>query len=145
MIHTDVIKLFQENKNIFPHIRTDYLKRCIDSNRIITHYHDSKLIGILIWFEYKKRSTMKLDQILVDAEFRGKGISNILFLKFEELARLHNASKIILWVRAANDRAKAFYKKMGMHETDTCTWNEKGTLIDGVKFEKMSDKQITIF
>lgn len=140
MTHTDIIKLFQENKDIFPHIRTDYLKRCVDSGRTISYYHGNTLVGVLIWFQYRK-SIMKLEQILVDSKFRGLGISKLLFLHFEVLAKARVTSKIILWVRASNTQAIGFYRKMGMTNTDTCTWNEQGTRIDGIKFEKLSEKQ----
>ena len=123
----EIYEIFKQYKHIFPHIRTDYLKRMILSGNMI--YQD----GVVITFnQYKhrqrqghlhaQRDDFVLKQIATSAT--EKGVTRKVMTEFFEWC---SPFPVWLSVRTDNARARAFYVKMGMEETGTMTW-AKGTL-----------------
>ena len=140
---------FKKNRDVFPHIRTDYLKRQIKNNNVI--YQDGV---ILIVGQYKRKGTLGnvqyfkddviIHQILNTQKGSGKAkkVINEYFAAYQEDVDKRwgkkyptntftdyglVVGKIILSVRSANSRARRFYKKMGMSVIGNISWS-KGTI-----------------
>ena len=123
----EIWEIFKKYKHIFPHIRTDYLKRMIAEKKMI--YQD----GVVITFnQYKHRQAQghlqaqKDDYVLkqIVATEQGKGETRRVVELFFDYC-----SPYTVWqaVRTDNERARAFYVKIGMQEVSETTW-AKGTL-----------------
>ncbi len=120
---------FKKNRDVFPHIRTDYLKRQIKNNNVI--YYEGV---ILIFGEYKRRGTLgdfqynKGDLIIhqILNSRKGNGNARIIMNRFITANDTQSRS-IILSVRSANTRARRFYEKMGMSVVGNISWS-KGTI-----------------
>ena len=123
----DVYKILYTYKNIFPHVRNDFVKHMIDSQSVI---YDS---GVVIIFKKYKRRTRIGNYIANKDDWVIKQIAN------QSLGN-GNASKVIsafidenkhvvLSVRKNNERAIAFYKKNGFRVVGTVTWRND---IDGL-------------
>ena len=52
----------------------------------------------------------KLDQLLLDPEWRGRGVGKSLFAEAKRLM----PGGFTLWANVANDRARGFYERQGM-------------------------------
>lgn len=102
------------------------------NDEIKKNYHylvsdeDSKIIGIVTWQMHglPKHQLCELDRIAVLPEFRGKGIAERLFNALIEDANKeykkfgYKLRKLYILTHADNERAQAFYKRMGcMHES----------------------------
>jgi len=60
------------------------------------------------------RKTLYIDDLCVDAAYRGKGVAAALYQKVCEYARELKYDAVTLNVWCGNDRAMAFYKKCGL-------------------------------
>ena len=124
--------IFKKYKNVFPHIRTDYLKRQIKSRNVIFENN-----VVLITSKYKRKvnlgnrtfdkDTIIIHQIVNDAI--GNGCSSVLFKKFLNEVR----NKIILTVRKSNEIARRFYKKNNFKKVGKIFWSNNQ--IEGVIYE----------
>jgi diamine N-acetyltransferase len=56
---------------------------------------------------------LEVDQISVNENYRGQGIGQMLMDKATELAKEHKIKNIVLAVRAFNEGAIRFYKRLG--------------------------------
>jgi hypothetical protein len=111
---------FQQRKDIFPHVRKDYLQRMIASSQCI--FQD----GVIIIFHvYRKPTTVGnfriprgvtvLHQILRTGETRAREITKE-FLNDQD-------GDTILFVRKTNLRARAFYESLGMSHKGSHSWS----------------------
>jgi len=129
----EIYSVFKQNRKIFPHIRTDYLKRQIKRNNVI---FDSGVI--LIKGVYKKtvhlgnqtyqKGTNIIHQI-VNSE-KGNGNANKVLNNF--LTSIKN--KVILTVRNSNKVARNFYEKNDFKQAGLINWSNN--TIKGVIYEK---------
>ena len=129
-----VWNIFKKHRNIFPHLRTDYLKRQIVVDNVI---FDKGVV--IVNNEYKRqvklnnkvfeKGTYIIHQI-VNA-VRGNGNATKVLKKF--LNSLTNARSCILTVRKSNLVARKFYEKMGFKKVDTISWSNK--TIKGIIYE----------
>ena len=87
---------------------------------------DNKIVGIATWKMHglPKHMLCELDRIAVLEEFRGKGVSKQLFDTLIKDANIeygkqgHKLRKLYLLTHDNNERAQAFYRKIGFtHET----------------------------
>ena len=80
-------------------------------------YKGGTAVGLANCFEgfstFACRPLVNVHDMAVLPEFRGRGISQLLLQKIEQLAREKNCCKITLEVLEGNDAAKAAYLKFG--------------------------------
>jgi RimJ/RimL family protein N-acetyltransferase len=124
--YEDIIKIFYENRSIFPHIRTDYLKRMIESKKCF--YKD----GVVITFNQYKR-TNKIGDVYANKnsytikqivnKHKGNGKAAEILKEFLQSVQ----QPVYLSVRADNVRANSFYKKMNFELVGTINW-KNGTI-----------------
>ena len=124
--------IFKKYKNVFPHIRTDYLKRQIKSRNVIFENN-----VVLITSKYKRKvnlgnRTFDKDTIIIHQIVNddiGNGCSSVLIKKFLNEVR----NKIILTVRKSNKIARRFYEKNNFKEVGKIFWSNNQ--IEGVIYE----------
>jgi len=124
--------IFKKYKNVFPHIRTDYLKRQIKNRNVIFENN-----VVLVTSKYKRKvnlgnrtfdkNTIIIHQIVNDDV--GNGCSSVLIKKFLNEVR----NKIILTVRKSNKIARRFYEKNNFKEVGKIFWSNNQ--IEGVIYE----------
>ena len=135
----DVWDIFKKHRDIFPHLRTDYLKRQIVVDNVI---FDEGVV--IVNNEYKrqvklnnkvfKKGTYIIHQIVNSV--RGNGNATKVLKKF--LNSLINVQSCILTVRKSNMVARKFYERMGFKKVDTISWSNK--TIKGIIYEiKLND------
>lgn len=146
----DVYRLFThpEHQKYFPHIRADYVRRAVNEERIVTVYEGTQLIGVIIYMIYStsrstqmgNRGDIQLAQIVIHPDYYGSGVANLLFDQLVSLGNDIGSRRIVLSVRKENERAIAFYKKLGMECIGEKSWSY-GT-IPGWIFEYKLDPPI---
>ena len=120
----EVKNIFYQYRDIFPHIRTDYLTRQIEGGHCILKD------GIVITYNFYKRPQSigtvlagKFDCILhqiVKDSNKDTSASSVL-KEFFEYAR----TNVWLSVRRDNVVAKKFYEKNGMKLVGECSWADE--------------------
>ena len=137
----EVKDIFYQHKEWFPHIRTDYMRRMIESGHLILDN------GVIITYNYYKRNyklvrsslgemSQKIimqpnDCILhqIAAKNRNGSASEVLQRFFKWTKR-----RVFLSVRSDNVIAKKFYEKNGMKLVGQTSWTK-----DGVKGALLGD------
>jgi ribosomal protein S18 acetylase RimI-like enzyme len=80
-------------------------------------YVDSEPAGLINCFEafssFQCKPLINIHDVIVSANFRGLGISQLMMKKVEEMARNRSCCKITLEVLEGNEVAKSSYKKFG--------------------------------
>lgn len=123
--YKEIFDIFRKYKEIFPHIRQDYLKRMIAADNVI--YKD----GVVIVFQkYKKktklgdytaeRGTYILHQI-VNAN-AGNGKTDEVFQDFLNKVIDDESPGIVLTVRTNNKRACKYYEQCSFEKVGTINW-----------------------
>ena len=126
---------FKKNRDIFPHIRSDYVKRQIKKNNVIFQdgvvliYNKYKRSGRLGTTEYKKDDVI-IHQIL-NCEMGNGNATKVmqLFIIFK-LGLQRNCR---LTVRSSNSRARSFYERQEMKIMGDISW--KDNTIEGKIYE----------
>ncbi len=73
-----------------------------------------KLLGFILFSENSlSEGVIELLWIVVDPEFQGKGLAEVLFMEFLNEIRKKNARLIVLETSERHARARGFYRKMG--------------------------------
>jgi RimJ/RimL family protein N-acetyltransferase len=130
----EVWSILMQYKNIFPHLRYDYMTRKVTSNETVFDQ------GVVITFtKYKKKtklgniSAFGGDYIIhqIAAKNQGDGSAKKIIVDFLNWI---DSPKCWLTVRKSNDRAIKFYQKIGFKEVGYIDWNEKGFKLPGVVF-----------
>ena len=140
----EVRELVNLYKDIFPHIRDDYLSKVIDNGNILYTKDGSGLLGIIIFKRYVKNTKyvnagdFELSQIIV--KNKGKGIGSSLYYGFERLVIKQGAKSIVLTVRESNTIARNFYDKIGMNVVGKISW--KNGSIPGLVYKKVLVKTL---
>lgn len=93
------LKLYLENNNAF----------------LFGKYITNKLVGFVWCFEYEYlyEKRMHINQIVVNSDYRGKGISKELLKTVEDFTRGNNIDVIDLYVSNSNKIAENLYEKNG--------------------------------
>ncbi|MCD6521323.1 GNAT family N-acetyltransferase [Candidatus Calescamantes bacterium] len=91
-----------------------------DKNGFFVAQEGTQLIGFASihtqWWDRKEGKTAELHEIVVKAEYQGKGVGKSLFEKAKDYALSEGRDKITLWVGEKNSRAREWYKKLGFEE-----------------------------
>jgi len=110
-------------KTYFPHIRTDYIQRKIESGNVVLE--DGVVIIFGVYKRKQKIGTVEsergdahIGQIVTSQQGNGKA-KDVLHKFFNEMN-----SKVWLTVRSENERARAFYVRNGMQEVGTTSWSD---------------------
>ena len=127
--------IFYQYKELFPHIRTDYMRRMIESGNLILDN------DVIITYNYYKRnykwdksSMGEMNQKIImqpndcilhqiAAKYHNGSASQVLQKFFEFV----NPRRVFLSVRSDNEIAKKFYLKNNMKLVGTTSW-ARGTL-----------------
>lgn len=121
---TVIYGAFQTRKDVFPHVRSDYVHRACEQGRCI---YDSGIV--IIWQQYVKtvrlgsvtipKGSVMLHQILNTTDARETAAD--VFKRFCELVK--GLGPIYLSVRESNARARRFYEKHGMTPAGRIAWS----------------------
>ena len=120
----EVKNIFYQYRDIFPHIRTDYLTRQIEGGHCILKD------GIVITYNFYKRPQPigtvlagKFDCILhqIVKDSNKYTSAGLVLQEFFEYAR----TNVWLSVRRDNVVAKKFYEKNGMKLVGECSWADE--------------------
>lgn len=120
--YDEIWSVFKKNRDIFPHIRADYLKREINKSNVI---FDSGVIIVKGVYQKKvhlgdqtfEKGTSIIHQI-VNSE-RGNGNASKILKKFLD----ESNDKVILTVRKSNEVARNFYERNNFKQTGTINWS----------------------
>ena len=151
-----IVEIFKQHKQFFPHIRTDYLKRCImnsdsDSKLESKNQCNNSMIfdkGVAITYSvYKRKNPIGNvmahpgDCILHQIVTKNRdGSAKEILHKFFEYVN----TKVFLSVRRDNEIAKKFYIKNGMTKIGEIFWSN-GTIPGDVYLYKDINKTIERF
>jgi RimJ/RimL family protein N-acetyltransferase len=117
----EVMRLFQQHKEFFPHIRQDYVKRKILANNLILE--DNVVIAFSLYKKDVKLGNLSVPkgQIMlhqIAAGIQGDGSASRVLNKFLQYA----GNNVWLSVRANNERAKRFYEKHQFQVVGQISW-----------------------
>ncbi len=112
----------------------DYLP----NNKYFKVIDGKKLIGEAITTEL--RGSIELDLILVDKEYRGKGIGKLLLETIENYVRNIEADGIKVWTSSWEDAE--FYNKMGFSQKLKIPLKTKGCFSGKEQFELLFYKSL---
>jgi len=134
---TAIYRHFQAQRDVFPHIRQDGLKRRVGAHQCI--YQD----GVIVMYQrYRKRTrvgnvqiparSIMLHQILNSRQFSGKG-GEVLEQFVREIVKPAGGD---LYVTVGNENAVArrFYERNGMKIVGTVAW--KNRTIPGLVYRR---------
>ena len=118
----EIKNIFYQYKDIFPHVRTDYIMRQIESNNCV---YDN---GIVITFNFYKKpqkiGTVEarpghciLHQIVRDKDNKDASAASVMKSFFE-----WTMTDVWLSVRRDNEVAKKFYERNGMKKMGEIHW-----------------------
>ena len=137
----EVKDIFYQHKELFPHVRTDYMRRMIESGHLILDN------GVIITYNYYKRnyklvrsSLGEMSQKIImqpnDCILHQIAAKNRNGSASEALQRFFKWTKrrVFLSVRSDNVIAKKFYEKNGMKLVGQTSWTK-----DGVKGALLGD------
>jgi hypothetical protein len=122
----EIHALFQNRKDVFPHVRQDKLRRMIEAGQVV--WQD----GVVITYQqYKKRTrvgevqipagSIMLHQILNSRQFSGKG--GEVFEQFVKEIVRPAGGDLYLSVRKENAVACSFYERHGMKVVGKVSWS----------------------
>lgn len=103
-----------------PYSQEEFEKIVDDPETIaIVSQEEDKVIGLCIGTLRKKSGmvemrTLYMDDLVVDRDYRGKGIASQLYREMEERGRKAGAKRLDLMVWEFNERARRFYENQGM-------------------------------
>lgn len=141
--HKEIYAEFYKRRDIFPHIRADYIKRMVEVGHCVFEK------GVIITYQqYKKdvkmgnvsipKGSIMLHQILNTAQFSGAGRE--IFDRFFTEVVTPLQGDLYLSVRADNIVARSFYKKVGMIQIGEVDWQIKGQPLPGVVYLKYTPR-----
>lgn len=139
----DKIKeIFKKYRHLFPHVRQDYIrsmitkKQCVLEKDVViffTQYKRSNKIGSVV----APKNSWTVKQIV--ALNQGDGSAKEVLENFLSFVN----DDVYLSVRADNDRARRFYRKLGFEQVGTISW--KSGLIDGCVYVWRNNKTTNVF
>jgi len=87
------------------------------SGRTFAAWADGAITGLATGFPEETGPGWHLVGMWVAPEHRGEGVADKLVGEVCELARQSGAPSVTLWVTDVNDRARAFYRRLGFEPT----------------------------
>lgn len=136
-----IVAIFKQHRNIFPHVRTDYIRRMIKAGRCFinngvvitfTKYVRKNKIGSTV---IAPKGSICIKQIATANPGNGKTIEEL-----ENFMAMWNPNQLcFLSVRENNHRAIKFYNKTGFCESGSIEWNSKNSptgKISGIVFSR---------
>ena len=136
----DIMNVFKQYGDLFPHIRGDKITTMIENNKVIweedvlityNHYKRKQKLGLIEQSMFGKGVYIKVpyeaqenDCILhqIAAKNQGDGSGKRVFERFLEF---NKGRDIILSVRSENKRAIAFYEKYGFKDKSDIEWGRE--------------------
>jgi GNAT superfamily N-acetyltransferase len=92
------------------------LRKCVMARSVLA-YVDGKAVGLINCFEgfstFACQPLLNIHDVIVLREFRGRGLSKLMFAKVEEIAREMGCCKLTLEVLAGNAVAQGAYRAVG--------------------------------
>ncbi len=80
-------------------------------------FNGDKFLGFILFSENSlSEGVIDLLWIVVDPEFQGTGLAEVLFIEFSNEIRRRNARVIVLETSERHARARGFYRKMGFEK-----------------------------
>lgn len=94
------------------------------NGKIFLYKDNEKIVGLIIGvinndatirYDFKAPKRGRITELVVDKEYRGKGIGKELLLKMKEHLKSNGCEKIMIAVFGYNESAIKFYKENGFH------------------------------
>lgn len=98
------------------------VKKC--NGKILLYKDDEKIVGLIVGiinndetirYDFKAPKRGRITELVVDKDYRGKGIGKELLLKMKEHLKSNGCEKILIAVFGYNASAIRFYKENGFH------------------------------
>lgn len=98
------------------------VKKC--DGKILLYKDNEKIVGLIIGivnneetkeYDFNAPKRGRITELIVDKEYRGKGIGKELLLKMKEYLKSNGCEKIMIAVFGYNESAIRFYKENGFH------------------------------
>ena len=98
------------------------VKKC--NGKILLYKADEKIVGLIVGiinnddtirYDFKAPKRGRITELVVDKDYRGKGIGKELLLKMKEHLKSNGCEKILIAVFGYNESAIRFYKENGFH------------------------------
>ena len=98
------------------------IKKC--NGKILLYKDNERIVGLIIGIvnndetvrcDFKAPKRGRITELVVDKEYRGKGIGKELLLEMKEYLKSIGCEKIMIAVFGYNDDAIRFYKENGFH------------------------------
>ena len=98
------------------------VKKC--NGKILLYKDNDKIIGLIIGiinndetirYDFKSPKRGRITELVVDKDYRGKGIGKELLLKMKDYLKSNGCEKIMIAVFGYNESAIRFYKENGFH------------------------------
>ncbi len=86
-------------------------------------------------------SSLDIESVAVDPEYRGKGLAKALFQHIEDIAKQRGYEKIVLEVREHNPEAIGLYEKLGFKKTE-CLKNYYSEKLNGSRNAFRMEKRL---
>jgi ribosomal protein S18 acetylase RimI-like enzyme len=83
------------------------------SGRTFGAWRDEEIVGLATGFPEEPSTGWHLVGMWVAPDYRGQGVADELVSAVCDLARQSSATSVRLWVTDVNDRARAFYRRLG--------------------------------
>jgi len=114
----EIKEAFARHRDIFPHIRTDYIMRKIKSGNVIFQY------GTIIIYRVYKRKTIlgevsaRKGDAIIHQILSTQGNGSIVVQEFFDFVK----TSVYLTVRADNKKARDFYERHNMKAIGDINW-----------------------
>ena len=98
------------------------VKKC--NGKILLYKDNDKIIGLIIGiinndetirYDFQSPKRGRITELVVDKDYRGKGIGKELLLKMKDYLKSNGCEKIMIAVFGYNESAIRFYKENGFH------------------------------
>ena len=121
--HNDYIKLIGQLTSIGRITQSQFIEfvnNQNDKHRTIVYEHEGKIIACLTYLIEQKIAhsyscVMHIEDVVVEKEFRGKGLSRVIMDKAIEISKSMNCYKVILNCSKENVN---FYKHLGFSQNE---------------------------
>lgn len=98
------------------------VKKC--NGKILLYKNNEKIVGLIVGiinndntirYDFKAPKRGRITELVVDKDYRGKGIGKELLLKMKEHLKSNGCEKMMIAVFGYNESAIKFYKENGFH------------------------------
>ena len=121
-IHSNARKDIFKEKSI-EEIKTEFNNRINNKENILVAEENNNIYGVIVYkikevkenINLKDRTTLYIDELVVDEKVRKMGIGKNLFSEVKRIAKERNCDAVELNCWKFNERAIHFYEKCGMN------------------------------